>query len=234
MKRDKILESIKDGLIVSCQARKGWPMQGSNIMAAFAKAAKQGGAVGIRANGKEDVRAISQVVDLPIIGINKVWDENMRVFITPTLSMAVEVIEAGANIVALDGTMRERPNGETLEFIIKEIHERYPDVLVMADISTFEEALYSNQCGVDMISTTLAGYTPQTSNIKGFDYELLKKLVENIDKPIIAEGKIHTKEEALKILEIGSYCIVVGTAITRPEVITSWYVEELKKGKKHE
>jgi N-acylglucosamine-6-phosphate 2-epimerase len=227
-----ILAQLKNGLIVSCQARNGWAMHGSNIMAAFAKAAEEGGAVGIRANGTEDIYAIRQKVKIPIIGILKFWDENLRVFITPNYSNAKSVIEAGASIVAMDGTKRDRPNGETLESIIKRIHDEYPDILVMADISTFEEGIYSSQCGADIISTTLCGYTPQTSGVKEFSFELLEKLVKNIKKPIIAEGKIHTKEDAAKILKSGCHSIVVGTAITRPEIITSWFVSELNNIRK--
>jgi len=225
----EILGQLKGGLIVSCQAREGWAMHGSSIMAAFAKAAEEGGAVGIRANGEEDVRAISQKVKLPIIGIKKVWDEDMRVFITPDLDSAKRIIDAGASIVAMDGTKRERPNGETLSFIIKELRRVYPDVLIMADISTFGEGVYASGCGADIVSTTLCGYTPQTSEIKGINFDLIEQLVKNVPKPIIAEGRIHTKEDALKILKMRCHSIVVGTAITRPEIITSWFVEELKK-----
>lgn len=228
-KKEMILNQIRHGLIVSCQARKGWAMHGSEIMAAFAKAAEEGGAVGIRANSEADIRAISQKVKLPIIGINKSWDADKRVFITPDYESARKVIEAGAEIVALDGTKRERPNGETLRSIIEKINADYPDILVMADISTYDEGVYASDCGADIVSTTLCGYTPQTSQIQGFDYELVEKLVKSLPKPIIAEGRIHTKEEALKILRMGCHCIVVGTAITRPEIITSWYAEELKK-----
>jgi len=224
----EILGQIRNGLIVSCQAREGWAMHGSNIMAAFAKAAQEGGAVGIRANGEEDVRAISQKVKLPIIGIKKVWDEDMRVFITPDFDSAKRVIDAGASIVAMDGTKRERPNGETLTFIIEEVRRVYPDVLIMADISTFEEGVYASECGADVISTTLCGYTPQTSEIRGINFDLVETLVKNVPKPIIAEGRIHTKEDVLRLLRMGCHSVVVGTAITRPEIITSWFVEELK------
>lgn len=223
-----VLAKIKGGLVVSCQARKGWAMRGSDIMAAFAKAAEEGGAVGIRANGADDIRAICKKVDLPVIGISKIWDKNMRVFITPDFESAKEVIEAGASIVAMDGTRRERPNGETLEAIIKKIHAQYPDILVMADISTLEEGIYSGNCGADIISTTLCGYTPQTKEVNQFSFDLLNSLLKNVKAPIIAEGKIHTKEMARKVLECGCHSIVVGTAITRPEVITSWFVDEIK------
>lgn len=223
-----VLDQLKNGLIVSCQARNGWAMHGSSIMAAFAKAAEEGGAVGIRANGTDDIRAIREKVDLPIIGISKIWDKDMRVFITPDYNSAKSVIEAGASIVAMDGTKRDRPNGETLESIITRIHKEYPDMLVMADISTLEEGIYSSRCGADIISTTLCGYTPQTNDIKNFSFELLEKLLKSVEKPVIAEGKIHTKETAAKILRFGCHSIVVGTAITRPEIITSWFVNELK------
>jgi N-acylglucosamine-6-phosphate 2-epimerase len=225
----EILGQIRNGLIVSCQAREGWAMYGSNIMAAFAEAAQEGGAVGIRANGEEDVRAISQKVKLPIIGIKKVWDKDMRVFITPNFDSAKRVIDAGASIVAMDGTKRERPNGETLSSIIQEVRRVYPNVLIMADISTFEEGVYASECGADVISTTLCGYTPQTSEMRGINFDLVEALVRNVPKPIIAEGRIHTKEDALRLLKMGCYSIVVGTAITRPEIITSWFVQELKR-----
>ncbi|MFB7304946.1 N-acetylmannosamine-6-phosphate 2-epimerase [Heyndrickxia sporothermodurans] len=226
-RKQTLLDQIENGLIVSCQARKGWPMYGSNIMAAFAKAASEGGAVGIRANEPQNIIAIKNTVDLPIIGLYKQWHSDYEVYITPTFESAVEVIQAGADIVAIDGTARKRPNNETFPTIVQKLKAEYPNVLIMADISTLEEAKDAERIGVDLISTTLSGYTEQTKHIENADFTLLEKLVQ-LHTPIVAEGRIHTQQEAKKALELGVHSVVVGTAITRPEVITRWFVEEIK------
>ncbi|MFM1652890.1 N-acetylmannosamine-6-phosphate 2-epimerase [Brevibacillus sp. B_LB10_24] len=227
-KKQKILTDIKDGLIVSCQAREGWPMYGADIMAAFATAAEQGGAIGIRANKPENIAAIKQKVRLPIVGINKVWDPDYSVYITPTYNSAAEVIAAGCDIVAIDATLRRRPNGETLPEIIHHIKQNHPDVLIMGDVSTFEEGVKSVEYGVDIVSTTLAGYTEYTSHITGADFALVERLAKALETPVVAEGKIHDKEEARRMLELGAHAVVVGTAITRPEIITRWFADEIK------
>ena len=217
----KILKDIKGGLIVSCQARQGWPMYGKEIMAAFSKAAMIGGAIGIRANGAENIREIKETTDLPVIGINKIWKEEYPVYITPTFKSAIEIIDAGADIIALDGTNRTRPDNETFQDIVVNIKNRYPDILIMADISNVEEGIYSQEVGVDLIATTLSGYINSNEGKQNNpDYELIKKLSKNVNTPIIAEGRISTPEEAKKCINYGAYAIVVGTAITRPEIIT--------------
>ncbi|MFY0781881.1 N-acetylmannosamine-6-phosphate 2-epimerase [Peribacillus simplex] len=227
MDKKNVLESIKNGLIVSCQARRGWPMYGADIMGALSKAAEKGGAVGIRATGPENIKAIKKVTKLPVLGIHKQWIEECEVYITPTYESAISIIEAGASIVALDGTQRKRPHGETVERIIGKIHGEHPNILVMADCATFEEGLIAEKFGADIISTTLCGYTEETKYVKEVDYDLIRKLSSSLKIPIIAEGHIHTKDHARKAIESGAFAVVVGTAITRPEIITKRFVDEL-------
>ncbi|AOH55419.1 hypothetical protein ABE28_013760 [Peribacillus muralis] len=228
MDKKSILKTFKNGLIVSCQAREGWPMYGANIMGALSKAAEKGGAVGIRATGPENIEAIRKVTALPILGIHKQWSDECEVYITPTYESAKSIIDAGACIVALDGTQRRRPGGETLEGIIGKIHNGHPGILVMADCATFEEGQIAEELGADIVSTTLSGYTEETKLVKEVDYDLIRKLAAACEVPIIAEGHIHTKEHARKAIESGAFAVVVGTAITRPEIITKWFVDELK------
>ncbi|WP_340371607.1 N-acetylmannosamine-6-phosphate 2-epimerase [Peribacillus sp. FSL E2-0218] len=228
MGKKNVLNKIKNGLIVSCQARVGWPMYGANIMGALSKAAEKGGAVGIRATAPENIEAIRKVTTLPIMGIHKQWFDESEVYITPTYESAKSIIEAGASIVALDGTQRRRPGGETLESIIKKINSDHPNILVMADCATFEDGQIAEELGADIVSTTLCGYTEETKNVKEVDYVLIHKLSSACNIPIIAEGHIHTKDHARKAIESGAFAVVVGTAITRPEIITKWFVDELK------
>ena len=223
------LERVRGRLIVSCQARVGWAMYGAEIMAAFARAAEEGGAAGIRANAPENVAAIRKATSLPIVGLNKIWDEAYGVYITPTFGSARAVIEAGASVVALDATGHSRPGGRTFGDIVGDIRARYPDVLVMADIATFEEGMEAVRSGADMVSTTLAGYTPETKGEDGVALGLIERLAGECGRPVVAEGHIGTKEEALECLRRGAWSVVVGTAITRPEIITRRFVDELAK-----
>lgn len=229
MKKQELLEQIKGKLIVSCQARVGWAMYGADIMAAFAKAAEEGGAAGIRATGVDNITAIKKRVNLPIIGINKIFDDNYDVYITPTYQSAKDILDTGIEIIALDATPRKRPNNETFDEIVKKIRENYPDVLIMAEISTFEEAQAVMSKDVDIISTTLSGYTKESQDVKTVNIDLVKKITEACDIPVIAEGKIQTPEDMVAVLNAGAHCAVVGTAITRPEIITSRFVAQLPK-----
>lgn len=225
----ELLQKIHKKLIVSCQARVGWAMYGCDIMAAFAKAAKEGGACGIRATGADNIERIKACVDLPIIGINKKWYDDCEVYITPTYESAKEILDVGVEVIALDATDRTRPNGETFASIQKQIREHYPDVCVMGEISTIEEARALITLKPDFISTTLSGYTKDSENVTSVNLDLIRQIHEITDIPVIAEGKIKTEAEALSALQAGAYAVVVGTAITRPEIITSRYVETLNK-----
>ncbi|MDH6365932.1 MULTISPECIES: N-acetylmannosamine-6-phosphate 2-epimerase [unclassified Breznakia] len=227
--KKQVMEEIKGGLIVSCQARVGWAMYGSSIMAAFASAAKEGGAVGIRATGKDNLLAIKEKVDLPLIGINKQFRDDCDVYITPTYESAKEILDIGIDIIALDATKRARPNGENIESIVQKIKENYPEVLIMGEISTLEEAKYADTLGFDFLSTTLSGYTSESSEITSVNLKLIKEISEFTDTPIIAEGKIETPDEARLALESGAYTVVVGTSITRPEILTKRFSNEVAK-----
>lgn len=230
--KQEILESIKGGLVVSCQARKGWPMYGSDIMAAFAQAAYEGGAVAIRATEPENIQAIQDQVSLPIMGIYKQWYEGYEVYITPTYQSAVAIIEAGADIVAMDGTMRERPNGENLAEMIAKIKKNYPHIVIMTDCATIEEGKYCQKCGTDLVSTTLYGYTEETKDQTQANFELIQQLSDELEVPIIAEGKLETPADVVKAYASGAYSVVVGTAITRPDVITSRFVAAIHQVEK--
>ncbi len=219
-----ILQRLRGGMIVSCQALEDEPLHGAEIMARMALAARQGGAAGIRANGPADIRAIRAAVPLPLIGLFK--DGTEGVYITPTLAHARKVAEAGADIVALDATQRPRPNGERMAEIIAAVHERHGK-LVLADVSTLEEGLLAEAAGADMVSTTLSGYTPYSPQMEGPDLELVRELSPRLRVPVIAEGRIHTPEQARAALEAGALAVVVGGAITRPQLITARFVSAL-------
>lgn len=225
-----VLEALRGGLIVSCQAAGENPLTGADMMAKMARAAEMGGAVGIRANGPEDVRAIRAAVDLPVIGLYKQDHPGFDVYITPTWSAAGEVIEAGAEIVALDGTERPRPGGETLKDLIERIHGA--GRLVMADISTLEEGVRAAELGADLVGTTLSGYTPYSPQQEGPDLALVEALARKIAVPVIAEGRYWTPEDVNAALERGAFAVVVGTAITNPWKITERFVGKLvRKGR---
>ncbi|MFT4416490.1 N-acetylmannosamine-6-phosphate 2-epimerase [Fredinandcohnia humi] len=222
-----LIEQLKGKLIVSCQALEDEPLHGSKYMAKMALAAKVGGAAGIRANGVSDVREIKQMTGLPVIGIIKKVYQDSEVYITPTLSEVKDLLETKAEIIALDATLRKRPNGEKLAALISYIKQN-SQAYVMGDISTFEEGLEAINLGVDLLSTTLSGYTQMTRHIHGPNFSLLESLVKLNKVPVIAEGQISTPSQAVEALQRGAQAVVVGTAITRPQVITEQFVNAIK------
>lgn len=224
-----MIEKIKGGLVVSCQALENEPLHSSYIMSKMAKAAEEGGAVGIRANSKEDVKAIQQETDLPIIGIVKRDYEDSNVYITATMKEIDELMETGCEMIALDATSQKRPAGQDLKTFVDAIREKYGQILLMADTSTLEEGIEAERLGFDVISTTLVGYTDYTKeeNIFKNDYALLKKYVDQINCPVIAEGGIDTPEKARDCLEAGAHAVVVGSAITRPQLITKRFADAI-------
>ena len=220
-----IMARLRGGLIVSCQAPEGTPLHGSHIMAAMARAAEIGGAVGIRADGPNDIRAIKQAVKLPVLGIYKIRYPDCEPYITPTFEAAREILAAGADIIALDATLRPRLNGLTADELIRQV--KALGVPVMADISTLEEGVAAAESGADIVATTMSGYTPYSPKSDEPDYALIEGLVARVKVPVIAEGKIWTPEQARKALDLGAYAVVVGTAITRPHVVTERFVRAM-------
>ncbi|MEV4289540.1 N-acetylmannosamine-6-phosphate 2-epimerase [Nonomuraea bangladeshensis] len=219
-----VLEAIRGRLVVSCQAYPGEPMRDPDTMRRVAEAVAAGGAAGIRAQGVEDLRRIRAALDLPLIGLWK--DGDGDVYITPTLEHALAVAEAGADVVAVDGTGRQRPDGRSLAETVTAVHER-TGRLVMADVSTYEEGVAAAEAGADVVGTTLAGYTPYSRKTDGPDLDLLARLAADLTVPVVAEGRIHTVEQAGAAIEAGAYAVVVGTAITHPTTITRWFAERV-------
>ena len=224
-------DEIKGKLIVSCQALPDEPLHSPFIMGRMAIAAKEGGAGGIRANSKVDILEIKNVVDLPVIGIVKKTYSDSKVYITPTMIEVDELVEVGADIIAIDATREIRPGNVTLEVFFKEVKEKYPTQLIMADCSSLEEAIFADQLGFDYIGTTLVGYTTYTegTQIEADDFKLIKAILSHIKKPLIAEGNINSPEKARRVLELGCHSVVVGSAITRPQWITKNYTSEIEK-----
>lgn len=217
---------IKGRLIVSCQALEDEPLHSSFIMGKMALAAQQGGASGIRANSVADILEIKNNVTLPIIGIIKRDYPDSSVFITPTIKEIDELMTASPEMIALDGTQSKRPHGQTLQEIYEYTRTNYPQVSLMADCSTYDEMVYADQLGFDFIGTTLVGYTAQSKGFKieSDDFLLIRKAVEELDHPVIAEGNINTPQKVKRVLELGAYSVVVGSAITRPQLITETFV----------
>jgi N-acylglucosamine-6-phosphate 2-epimerase len=222
-----ILRTLQKGLIVSCQAKPGSPLRNPQVMAAMAQAAEAGGAVGIRANGAQDIAAIYNSVKLPIIGINKVVHDGFDVLITPTLDAARQVVAAGADIIAMDATLRPRPDGLSVAQAIQ-LYKRELGVPIMADISTLEEGLAAAEAGANIVATTLSGYTPYSRQQEDPDFLLIAELSACLQTPIIAEGRLISPEDARRALELGAHAVVIGTSITAVDWITQRYVAALQ------
>lgn len=221
---------MKGKLIVSCQALPEEPLHSSFIMGRMALAAKEGGACGIRANTKEDIREIQSQVDLPVIGIVKRDYEDSSVYITPTEKEVNELMEVQPEIIAVDATARLRPGGLSLADFFSSMKEKYPNQLWMADCSTVEEALYADSLGFDFIGTTMVGYTPQSKGlrIEADDFMILRQIISKSEHPVIAEGNIDTPKKAKRVIELGAFCVVVGSIITRPQLITRAFAKALE------
>ncbi len=216
-----LIESLRGRLIVSCQAYPGEPLRTPHVMPLMAAAAVAGGAAAVRLQGLDDIADARTTLQVPIIGLWKDGDEG--VYITPTLDHARAVRDAGAHIVALDATNRPRPDGLTLTQTINRLRADKP-TLVMADCGSLDDAIRAADAGADLIGTTLAGYTPDRSPTDGPDLDLIQTLATRLPStPTIAEGRIHTPTQARQAREAGAHAVVVGTAITHPTTITSWF-----------
>jgi len=222
-----LIDQLAGGLIVSCQAYPGEPMREPDTMARIARAAVIGGAAGIRLQGVADIRAAADL-PVPIVGLWK--DGEADVFITPTLEHARAVADAGAHIVAIDGTRRTRPDGLSLAETVAGLRASHPDALVMADCGSLDDAIAAEQAGADILGTTLSGYTGERPKTAGPDLELIALIAERCTTPIVAEGRIHSPADAAAAHRAGATAVCVGTAITHPSTITSWFIAALETG----
>ena len=228
------IRALKGKLIVSCQALPQEPLHSSFIMGRMARAAKEGGAAGIRANTKEDIKEIQDVTGLPVIGIVKRDYPDSAVYITPTMKEIEELMEVKPEIIAIDATGALRPGNVTLADFFHQIKEKYPEQKLMADCSTIEEAFFADELGFDFIGTTMVGYTPQSRGMKieANDFEILRTILKKVKHPVIAEGNVNSPEKAKRVIELGSYAVVVGSSITRPQLITKGYAEAVDSAEK--
>lgn len=229
---DEKIKKLKGKLIVSCQALPHEPLYSSFIMGRMARAAEEGGARGIRANTKEDILEIRKQVDLPVIGIIKSEYADSPVYITPTMKEIDELMEVRPEIIAMDATSSVRPGRKNLETFFAEVKEKYPEQCFMADCSTAAEAMRADELGFDFIGTTLVGYTEQSTDLKieQNDFEIIRKILAGVRHPVIAEGNINTPEKAKRVISLGCYSVVVGSIITRPQLITRSFSSALETG----
>lgn len=226
----EILEATKGSIIVSCQALPDEPMycEDMSLMPFFADAAKRAGSKCIRTSSIRDVVEIKKTTGLPVIGLVKRVVEGYASYITPTMEEIDQLVEADSDIIALDCTMRERGDGTTINEFIAAIKAKYPDIVLMADISTVEEAVNAEKCGVDIVGTTLSGYTDYSPKVDGPDFALVETLVKTLSIPVIAEGKVHYPDQAVQMLKLGAHAVVVGGAITRPLEIANRFYDAIK------
>ena len=230
MDTQELLNKIRGQMIISCQAVEGEPLyvEEKSVMYLMARAAKQAGTPAIRTSSIRDVIAIKEETGLPVIGLVKIQYPGYEGYITPTMKEVDDLVAAGSDVVALDCTLRKRGDGKTINEFIAEIRAKYPDIILMADISNYEEGVNAWKCGVDIVGTTMSGYTDYTPKLDQPDYELMRRLAAAIDIPVIGEGKIHTPEQAVEALKTGVWAIVVGGAITRPLEISNRFMAAIK------
>lgn len=223
-----VLDSMK-GLVVSCQVQPDDPTYSPEFVVKMAQAAQWGGAAGIRANTPDQIRRIKAAVDLPLIGLFKIWSPKTDVFITPTLESAQQVWDAGAEIVALDCTFQLTETGRRACDLLPEVREALPDAITFADVSNYEEAKHAVELGADIVGPTLRGYTKETAHIEEADYREFARMCRDFGSHVymMMEGHIYTPEDAMKALYLGAHSVVVGSAITRPHLITKRFTDLL-------
>jgi N-acylglucosamine-6-phosphate 2-epimerase len=234
MKKEELFEKIKGQVIVSCQAVPGEPLyvEEKSIMYLMARAAKQAGTPAIRTSSIRDVIAIKEETQLPVIGLVKVRYEGFESYITPTMKEVDDLVAAGSDVIALDCTNMKRGDGKTISEYITEVRTKYPDQILMADISTYEEGVNAWKLGMDIVGTTMSGYTSYSPKLDGPDYELARRLAETIDVPVIGEGRIHSPQQAVEMLHTGAFAVVVGGAITRPLEIAQRFIHAVEESQK--
>ena len=231
MTKEKLFELMKGTVIVSCQATPGEPLylKDDSIMYLMARAAKQAGAKVIRTSSARDIAAIKEETGLPVIGLIKREYPGYQGRITMTMREVDECMSAMADIVSIDCTDCPRGDGLTPAEFLKQVKAKYPNIIIMADCATYEEAVAAYAAGADLVGTTMSGYTPATADRTGEpDFELVRRLAADLPCPVIAEGRVHTPEQAREMLELGAWAVVVGGAITRPLEIASRFMEAVE------
>ena len=222
---NKIIENWRGGLIVSCQASAGSPLDKPEIIAALAETAEQNGAVGVRIDTPDHVRTVKKRVKIPVLGIYKIVSDNSEVYITPDFAAADMVNQAGADVIAIDSTTRERSNGETLETVVSQIRSRLKQPL-MADVARFEEGIRAAETlGFDIVSTTLSGYTKETRHLSKPDFKLVEKLARRLSVPVICEGRLRSPKDVRRAFDCGAFAVVVGGAITGIDGLVRQFVK---------
>jgi N-acylglucosamine-6-phosphate 2-epimerase len=216
-------------LVVSCQTQPDDPIYTPDMHVKMAEAAAWAGAVGLRANSPEQIRDIKAAVDLPVIGLWKIWHDDTDVFITPTMEAVEAVMEAGADIVALDCTGQTTHEGTRAWDLLPQVKAKYPDLVTFADVSNFEEAARAVANGADIVAPTLYGYTAETAHIEGADYRMFAEFCRAFgdEAYVMMEGHIYTPEDAMKCVFLGAHAVVVGSAITRPHYTAKRFVDLL-------
>lgn len=230
MTHEELIASLHQGLIVSCHADEFEDEPQFSAFKYFVRSSIQGGAVGLRIEGPDRIRSVRSLTKIPIIGFVHGTYEDGSALITPSLDDIERVIEAGADVVAIDATRRKRP-GDTDGFLFFEQARKRFNIPLWADIASFREGVRAAEMGADLIATTLAGYTPNTSSddYRTPDYPLIKELATSLTHPVIAEGRIWSPADAVRCLSLGAHAIVVGSAITRPQIITQMFVSEIQQ-----
>ena len=230
MKKEELFEQIKGKVIVSCQAVPGEPLyvEEKSIMYLMARAAKQAGTPAIRTSSIREVIAIKEETGLPVIGLIKIQYDGFESYITPTMKEVDELVSAESDIIALDCTQQKRGDGKSVSEFISEVRSKYPQAVLMADISTYEEGVNAWKLGMDIVGTTMSGYTSYTPKMDGPDYELVRRLSETLDIPVIGEGRVHSPQQAVEMLDAGAFAVVVGGAITRPLEIAQRFIHAVE------
>ncbi len=231
MTKQELFDLIRGTIVVSCQATPGEPlyMKDQSVMYLMARAARMAGAKMIRTSSARDIREIKEETGLPVIGLIKREYPGYTGRITMTMREVDECMDAMADIVSIDCTFNPRGDGLTPGQFLGQVKEKYPNIIIMADCATLEEAVAAYEAGADLVGSTMNGYTPQTKDCKGEpNYALVQDMVAALPCPVIAEGRVHTPEQARKMLEIGAWAVVVGGAITRPLEIAGRFMAAVK------
>lgn len=224
---NQIIEHLKNKVIVAIDASPEDPCQELAFKVSIAHAAMSGGAGAIRTGGADLIKAISKAVAIPVIGFIKLQHPDYSIVrVTPSLDDARRIIAAGAQVVAMELTQRARADGTTDREMVEQVRTAC-SLPILADISTYEEAIAAEEAGADLIATTLVGYTPNSQPNRGFDFDLLERICQSVKVPVIAEGHLTTPEEVQKAMRLGAHCAVVGSMISRPHLITKRFVESV-------